>query len=46
MTNLEISLFVALAVWIGAVVMRSDNLISDLKKRLEEVEKRIDGDKK
>lgn len=41
MTTLEIVLFIGLAIWIGGIVMRSDKLIRDIHRRLDEIEKRL-----
>lgn len=41
MTTLEIILFIAIFIWLGAVIMRADNLISDIQKRLDEIEKHL-----
>lgn len=41
MTTVEIFLFILLAIWIGAVVMKADKLISDIHKRLNEIEDRF-----
>ena len=42
MTTLEIVLFIGLAVWIGTVVMKSDKLIRDIHRRLDEIEKHLE----
>lgn len=41
MTTLEIILFIILATWMGAVVMRADKLIKDIHERLKELENEI-----
>lgn len=41
MTTLELITFIVLAVWIGATVIRADRLISDIHKRLEEIEESL-----
>ena len=41
MTTLEIILFIGLGIWIGAIVMKSDSLIQDIHRRLDEIEKHL-----
>lgn len=38
---MTIILLIGLAIWIGATVMKSDKLISNIHKRLDEIEKRL-----
>lgn len=41
MITLEVILFVGLAIWIAGIVMRSDKLIRDIHRRLDELEERL-----
>lgn len=40
MTTLEIILFAVLFIWVSAIVMKADKLITNIHKRLEELERK------